>query len=241
MSDAFDSPIKQSRLHEQVAERIRGMIINEALRPGDQLPSERDLAERMGVSRVVIREATRVLHAQGLVQVKPGSGTYVKELTPSHVSDSISLFLRLRQANQPYDDLMEVRRTLEIDIAGMAARRATAEDITALEAALAGMVQHTDNPDAFTEHDLAFHRALAAATHNDLYSMILQPITDLLLDFRRDAYWKDAAEAVLGGLKHHEVILKYVKAKDPDGARRAMREHLDQAERAIGALINRDE
>ena len=127
MSDAFGAPIQQSRLHEMVAERIRSMIVSESLHPGDRLPSERDLSERLGVSRVVIREATRVLDAQGLVEVKPGSGTYVKELTPGHVSDSIGLFLRLRQSEQPYRDLIEVRRTLEIDIAGLAAERAEQE------------------------------------------------------------------------------------------------------------------
>lgn len=239
MDDALNAPIKQSRLHEEVAERIRTLIINDSIRPGDRLPAERELSQRIGVSRVVIREAMRVLHAQGLITVKPGSGTYVQEIAPSHISDSISLFLRMRQSDNPYQELMEVRRTLEIDIAGMAAERATSEDIAAMEAAIVGMSEHQEDPDRFTEFDLAFHIALANATHNVLYNMLLHPIADLLLDFRRDAYEADASSAIEGGLKHHQEVLAFVRAKDAEGARQAMREHLEQAERVISNLTGK--
>lgn len=239
MKDAFAGPLKQIRLHEQVADRIRSLIIDDAIRPGDRLPSERELSESLGVSRVVIREATRVLNAQGLVEVRPGSGTYVQEIAPSHVADSLTLFLRLRQTANPYGDLMEIRRTLEVDIAGLAAQRATPEDIAKLEEALAGMTLHSNDPERFSAFDLAFHMALAAATHNDLYNLLLHPIADLLLDFRRDAYHSDAEGSIAGGIKHHSEVLAFVKAHDAEAARQAMREHLDQAERVISMMLTR--
>jgi DNA-binding FadR family transcriptional regulator len=241
MADPFDISIAQTRLHEQVAERIRQLIFDETIQPGYRLPSERDLSERMGVSRVVIREAMRVLNAQGLLEVKPGSGTYVKALSPHHVSDSISLFLRLRQAKPPYHDLMEIRRNLETEIAGLAAQRATDENIHAMESAIEGMETHQYDPADFTKYDLAFHSALAAATQNELYPMLLTPIADLLLDFRRDAYLIDSREAIEGGLKYHRDILHWVKQGDVQKARVAMEAHLIQAEAAIDANTNQSQ
>jgi len=229
MNVTFDFPIRRHRLHEQVAEQIQRLIIEEALRPGDKLPSERDLAERLGVSRTVIREAIRVLNVRGLVKVKPGSGTYIQELSPNDVAAPIELFLKLRQLSDRYKDLHEIRRTLEIEMAGLAAERATEEDIAAMEAAIEEMAAHIEDVDQFTRYDLAFHSALASATHNQLFNVLLTPITDLLLEFRLAAYQYDPLGAIEGGLTHHRQILNRIKERDVEGARQAMRDHLRQA------------
>lgn len=235
MKTTFDFPLRRDRLHEQVADRIQGLIIDESLRPGDKLPSERDLAERLDVSRTVIREAIRVLSVRGLAKVKPGSGTYIQELSPNDAAAPIGLFLDLRQAPDRYNNLHEVRRTLEVEMAGLAAERATDEDIAALEAAVKGITAHAEDAEQFSHYDLAFHSALAAATHNDLYSVLLAPITDLLLEFRLTAYHHDAQGSIEGAITYHCRILSRIKARDAQGARQAMRDHLDQGQTLMEA------
>lgn len=230
MDPAFNFSLRRDRLYEQVADRLQELIVDESLRPGDRLPSERDLAERLAVSRTVIREAIRVLGVRGLVEVKPGSGTYVQELSLSDAAAPIGLLLNMRHSPDRYNSLYEVRRTLEVEIAGLAAERATDEDIEAMEAALKRMVECTGDAEQFTHCDLGFHAALAAATQNDLYSVLLTPITDLLLEFRLTAYRYDPQGSVEGALTHHPEIMERVKARDAEGARQAMRDHLRQAE-----------
>lgn len=236
MTDSdFTFPLHRDRLYEQVADQIQEMIVIESLRPGDRLPSERLLAERLGVSRTVIREAVRVLSERCLVAVKPGSGTYVQELSPSAAGASIGLYLRTRQSSNQYQDLNEVRRTLEVEIAGLAADRATDEDIGALDTAIEGLTKFAEDEEHFTRYDLDFHSALATATHNELYSVLMAPITELLLEFRLTAYRVDKQGAIEGALTFHQEILDRIKAGDPKGARQAMRLHLDQAERLMEA------
>jgi GntR family transcriptional repressor for pyruvate dehydrogenase complex len=240
MPTAFDFPIRRDSLHEQVADRIQGLVIDESLRPGDRLPGERDLAERVGVSRTVVREAIHLLRVRGLVEVRPGSGTYIRELSLNDAAAPIGLLLKLRQVSDRYADLHEIRGTLEVDIASLAAERATDEDIAALEAAIEGMAAHPKDADQFTRYDLAFHEALAAATQNDLYSVLLTPITDLLLEFRLAAYGHDAQGSIEGALTYHGQILNRIKARDPKGARQAMRDHLRQARSLMEAARQED-
>jgi GntR family transcriptional repressor for pyruvate dehydrogenase complex len=235
MGDAFDFSPKRDLLYEQVADRIQQMIVQEALHPGDRLPGERDLAERMSVSRSVIREAMRVLKVRGLIEVRSGSGTYVQELGLGDVSAPIGLLLSMRQVPERYGNLLEVRCTLEVAIAGVAARRATAKDVATMEAAIAASEASVADGEQFIGHDLAFHAALAVATHNELYSVLLAPIADLSFEFRMTTYRYDAEGTVNGARVHHRRILDRIKARDPEGAREAMRAHLDQAEALIGA------
>jgi len=237
MDSRLDFSLQRDRLYEQVANQIEKLIIDELFRPGDKLPGERDLAERLGVSRTVIREATRVLSVCGLVDVKPGSGTYIQKLSPGNAAAPIGLFLKLQHAANSFQNLCEVRFTLEVDIAGLAAERATDEDIVAMEAATEEMAGHIADAEQFVQYDLDFHSALATATDNDLYSVLLTPITDLLLDFRLTAYHYDVQGSIEGGLTHHRCILERVKARDAEGARRAMREHLVQAQSLFDAAI----
>lgn len=229
VTDQLDTPLRRDRLYEQVADRILDLILADSVSPGDRLPSERELAIRLDVSRPVVREAVRVLGVQGLVSVRPGSGTFIRKLTTRDASSPIGLMLRLRGEQDSFDDLHEVRQALEIQIAALAAERASSEDIEALRRAIDGMAHAGKSSDAFIEHDLAFHEGLARAAHNELFLLLLAPITDLLHDFRVVAYHHDPTEALDGGLRYHRLILECVERHDVDGARTAMREHLEQA------------
>jgi DNA-binding FadR family transcriptional regulator len=241
LSDVFGTPLQQTRLYEQVADRIRNLIIDEELRPNERLPGERNLAEQLGVSRIVIREAIKFLNAQGLVEIKSGSGTYIKKISSEHIIDTIGLYLKFRRSDNSFRNLLEVRHSLEVDIAALAAERATEEDLMAMETAINQMEAHIADPEQFAKHDLDFHSALATATGNEIYRLLLVPITDLLLDFRIAAYLYDTEEAIQGGLVHHRKVLEQVKAGNAEGARQAMNDHLQQAQNLFEKAHERDD
>ncbi len=220
----FSFPLYRNRLYEQVADQIQELIIAESLRPGDKLPCERDLAERLGVSRTVVREALRALCVRGLVKVKPGCGTYVQQPTPKDMAAPIGLLLKLRQCPDTLNDLYEVRSLLEVECAGLAAQRATEEDHAVLEATIAEMEAHAADAEKAAQSDWAFHSALADATHNDLFSVLLGVLGDLWLEVARLTSRKP--DVARGAVKAHHKILQQIKERDAEGARQAMRDHL---------------
>jgi GntR family transcriptional repressor for pyruvate dehydrogenase complex len=223
-------------LYEQVVRHIQEMILRGELQPGDRLPPERQMAEQLGVSRTVIREAVKTLQQIGLVRVLTGSGIYVSRIEPEAVSESIGLLIR--QSISSFDHLTEVRRMLETEIAALAAERASPEHIEAMEetiremedaAALAG--DRSDWIERFVEADLAFHSALVEASQNPLLPVLLEPVTEQLLDFRRLTF--SGLDSVQYSLDYHREILEAVKARDASACREAMREHLKNAEKAL--------
>jgi GntR family transcriptional repressor for pyruvate dehydrogenase complex len=237
VSDIFELSLHRARLYEQIADQIQDLIVARSLQPGDKLPSERELAEQLGISRTVVREAIRTLSVRGLVKVKPGCGTYVQALSPAAALASIELLLRLRHTPESLDNLYEIRRMVEIEIAGLAAERATKEDCAALEAAIDGMIANIDDPEPFTNHDMTFHSALAAATHNDFFSALLSPISNLWLEVILISY--HAPGAAEEGLGHHRNILRWVKERDPEQARGAMRAHIRHSQKQVEAVRKR--
>jgi GntR family transcriptional repressor for pyruvate dehydrogenase complex len=234
LEDIFDLSIRRDRLYEQVADQIQELIIAESLLPGDKLPSERELAERLGISRTVVREAIHALSIRGLVKVKPGCGAYVRELSLEDAAAPFELLLKLRQTADTIDNLYEVRRMVETEIAGLAAERASAENIAALESAIADMEAHLDDPTRFAEHDMAFHSTLAKATQNDLFTVLMSSIGNLWQEMILISY--HAPGAPRDGVEHHRMILKCIKEHDPEGARRAMRKHALHSQRLVEAV-----
>jgi GntR family transcriptional repressor for pyruvate dehydrogenase complex len=210
------------------------LIVTEVFRAGEKLPGERKLAERLGVSRTVVREAVRVLSARGLVEVKAGCGTYVREPSPDDAAAPIELLLKLRKCPGFFDNLYEIRHTIEIEIAGLAAERATEEDHVAMENVIEGMAAHIDDLEQFVQYDLAFRSALAAATHNDLFSVLLSATKDLWFKGERLAY--QALGAAEGGLAYCREILKRVKERDSEKARHAMRDHICHSQSLVEAV-----
>jgi GntR family transcriptional repressor for pyruvate dehydrogenase complex len=187
----------------------------------------------MGVSRTVIREAIRVLSDRGLVRARSGCGTYVQELSPRDAAASIELFLKLKNGPRSFRDVYEVRRMIEAEAAGLAAQRATAADHQAMADAIEGMQAHQDDPEQYTQYDVAFHSAVVAATHNELLSVLLSPISDLLLEVVRVSL--DVTNAAEQGLTFHRQVLEHIRAGDAAGARQYMREHIEHAHRLVQA------
>lgn len=216
------------RLSVRVADRIEKMLASRYLQVGDRLPSERRLSEDLGVSRTVVREATRILAARGLLEMRVGSGTYVTAPQARHANDSLRRVITHSRTVDGFEPIAEVRFALEVEIAGLAALRRTQRDLEAMEQAILAMEAASGEPRTFAEQDMAFHNALAAATRNELFSTLLNSVSHLLIEFRIHDYRIDSREAVEAGLKHHRAILAAVAAGDEGRAREAMRSHLAQ-------------
>jgi GntR family transcriptional repressor for pyruvate dehydrogenase complex len=144
--------------------------------------------------------------------------------------------LKLRQTSEPFRSIYEIRRMIELETAGLASERATTQDLAALEAAISGMEASVDDLERYVAYDLAFHEALATATHNELFNVLLSPISDLLREVILVSV--QAPTSVEDGLQHHRSILRWVKAGHPERARDAMREHLERSENLIEQVRN---
>lgn len=228
MSDAslFRAVGTKGRLVDRVVNEIQGLIVGGQLEPGMKLPPERELADELGVSRTVIREAVQILVAKGLLETKPGVGTIVRQVTRDQISEPLSLLVQLRDGGVSFEELHQVRSILEVEIAGLAALQATEADIAYLKQLMTDMEANQDNLDVFAASDADFHQALARTTHNPLLDLLVGVIRDLLRDYiMRVTRHLDPSQHVI---PYHHQILQRVTAKDVEGARQAMREHLEQ-------------
>lgn len=235
--------IRRQSLTEQVATQIQQLIIDGGYAPGDRIPTERELCEQLSVSRTVIREGIKALQERGLVRVVPGSGTYISKVEGNHVSRSISLFFRGN--NYAFRDLLEIRKSLEVEIAGLAALRATESEIQDLESAvhkmrtlLEDVPLSTDSLEEFAQADLQFHQSLARASHNSLLPLLLTPITDLVLEFSREASTELGAPE--NAVHFHQEILECVRKRDSATSRDVMRAHISNAEELLHRMQDHD-
>jgi GntR family transcriptional repressor for pyruvate dehydrogenase complex len=222
-----------SRLHEHLMRVFIADVINGRLAPGMPLPRETDLAQHFGVSRGVARECIRGLEERGLVSVKHGRGATVTAGQQWDVLDPdvLRAVLDSDESATILCEYLECRRILEIEAAGLAAERARADDLAALGDAFARMTASAErarhNPaaeDLYHDADIAFHRALIAATGNRALGNLTEPIHRALSAARRPLA---RPERRLGrSLPEHQRILAAVAAADPERARAAMRDHL---------------
>ena len=226
----FHAIEREATLADRVSQKLESLILSNTLPTGERLPSERELGDQFGVSRTVIREAVRAVAAKGLLEVRTGDGTFVTEVKASSASAALSRLLRLTGAQSPAGarSLYEVRRPLEIAIAGFAAERATVPQIEELRG-LVEVIQKADLPkDEFVAADIRFHLLLAESTQNHLFSALLNSVSDLMTAVR------ELGTSVPGARKdachHHKSILSRIVARDVSGACRAMEAHMDASE-----------
>ena len=206
---------------ELVVNFVRGQIERGQLRPGDRLPAERQLAERVGVSRPSVRAGLRTLSAMGVVQTRHGSGTYITE-TASLDAKPLRLLAALHGFGP--EQIFEARRVLELGVAGLAAERATSEQMARMAEEVTGMFAAVDDPATFMTHDLHFHRALAAASGNPILAALVEMVSTLHFEGRRRAIrTRDQLRDVA---TTHRNIYHAVRARDPERARREMSQHL---------------
>src|SRR5919198_114925 len=207
------------------------------LQPVETLPSEGQLAESLGVSRLTVREATRTLEARGLVEISKGRRPRVAAPNSALVGDFFQT--AVRRDPRALLDLLEVRRALEVHIAALAARRATAGDVADMEMSIRAMRAADHDPEAFHAADVRFHENLAAASGNRLLVFLIEALAEPLRASRLRSF--DGHRARGGGIddviQQHQTILDAVKARNPKAAAAAMREHLEQTERDLRTLF----
>jgi GntR family transcriptional repressor for pyruvate dehydrogenase complex len=217
--------LQHRKLYEQVVERIRQQILSGELTSGDQLPNERSLGERYGVSRTVIREAMKTLIQSGLVEVRRGQGTFVVDGTAKAFKQSLRLMMGFA-SEERIGGMVEVRELLEPEIAARAALRRSDADLESLRSAVHDMDLALDDAKAFIEADNRFHVALAVATQNHFIPRLLDSVVDLLQELRGHIF--QVSGGPTRGQRHHRVILAAIEAGDADAARTAMLAHLAQ-------------
>src|SRR6202163_3028672 len=211
--------VRSSRLYEQIVQQVEESIHKGAMKPGDQLPPERELAQQFGVSRTAVREAVKALHEKGLVEAYPGRGTFVTAGTSYSMRQSLDWMLKIGQP-EGSAFLAEVREILEPEIAALAATRVDDEDLASMREQITVMDSARKDPDAFIEADLDFHLALAEAAANSLILSLIDSIVGLLREQRTRIFLVEGGPE--RGQYHHKRVLEAIEHRDPSGAREAM-------------------
>jgi len=211
------------RLYESVIEQIMNLIKNNKLKPGNKLPPERELAEKLSISRGSLREAFRVLESRGLIKSKPGGGRYIREIRKNGHNSTENIILSLEKSS--ILELLEAREMFEVKIAKIAAQKVTPEDIESIEKALNKMNEEEElKYGKETESDTEFHLAIAGASHNFVFVNIIKLHLDLLRDTRektqqipgrREERWRE-----------HQAIFQAIKEHDSKKAGEATLKHL---------------
>ena len=217
-------PMNRDRLYEQVVQHIQELIVNSGWPAGSKIPAERELVDRFGVSRTVVREALKALAERGLVAIRPGRGIFVADLSGDALKEPMKLLFQRR--NFSSENLVETRRVLEVEIAGLAAERAELEQLEKMRTAIAEMDATIDDVEGFVQADHAFHVALAEATQNPLLPMLIDSIGELVRETRRLAVEVNGSQN--RGQYFHRKLIDAVERHDGSAARRVMGEHLDQ-------------
>lgn len=232
--DDSRSRTNKGTLSSQAIDSLIFLIKREGYTKGVLLPSERELCMRFGVSRTVIREALQVLAARGIVTIRRGVGVTVGSAAQQPVLDYFDLLLR--QEGATVGELLELRRVLEVGVTGLAAQRATLEDIAAMEQSLQVMHARPDSPDGYVDADVEFHRLIVQGAHNRLFVTVLQPIGSLLRASRIASF--RGRVAVERAINDHEVILEGIRSGSAEAARAAMYVHLQHTEQNIEISFN---
>lgn len=237
-------PLREPRrvsLAERVTRDLAARMAGGELRPGDQLPTERALMARYGVSRTVVREAMSSLRAAGRLATQQGRGAFV--LDPA--AQPARYRLDPSEAGEAGDvlRLMEIRIALEQEAASLAAQRRDAAGLAALERIAADFAASVADPARSTEHDQAFHLCVAALSGNPYFGTLLGGLSPRLLPRARIDLFKDDQAARLAYLRtlqvEHDNILEAIRRADAEGARAAMRLHLSNSRERLRAALDR--
>ncbi|WNR45201.1 FadR/GntR family transcriptional regulator [Paenibacillus roseipurpureus] len=223
--------LQKQNHYDEIAQQIKAMIVQGQLKMGDKLPSTKELSERFGVGRSTMREALSALKAMGLIEIRQGGACRVIRQSPAEVS--LPEWTSLKMNRTTLLELMEVRQSLEISIAALAAKKRTQQDLAQLQLIMQDM-ENAILDDAEGERtDLAFHEQLVQATHNAIMVQTCDSIRNamemMIRDIRRAELYANQ-EVAVQLLKEHKVIYEAIVNGDPVRATQAMREHLEHVE-----------
>jgi GntR family transcriptional regulator, transcriptional repressor for pyruvate dehydrogenase complex len=220
--------VRRNKVYEEVAKQIERLILKK-LKPGDKLPSERELAEKLQVSRSSIRDAIRGLELMGLVEPRQGAGTIVCDRSGVSPIDPFGSVLKRRQ--ELVTELLDFRKMLEPPLAARAALHASDEEISEMEEILQRQEEKQKQGDAAITEDAEFHYSIALASGNTVVLKVIDTLMDLLRDTRERSLQVDGrAQKSLAG---HRRILAAIKRHDTEAANAAMRRHIEDVEEIV--------
>mgnify|MGYP006159546383 CR=1 FL=1 len=212
---------------QRAIDQIKAMIADGLLGPGQRLPTERDLAVQLGVSRSSMREAVRALTFMGILEARHGSGVYVTQLAAGDLLESFGVVADLSRGPQMVE-LLELRKVLESTAAALAAARIDADQLAEVERHLRAM-DTTDDTEEILAHDVAFHRAINEAAGNDTMAAVLEGLSSRTFHTR---VWRGYQEegAIERTRREHARIHRALVARDPEAARVAAAVHVGEVE-----------
>lgn len=231
-------PVRTKRNFETILDQIKALIISGELSPGDKLLTERELAERLEVSRTSVREVLSALNLAGIVEIRPGEGIYVRRFNEGSVIEPLSLIMLLERDDVRH--ILEVRKALDVEAAGLAAERYVEEDISKIEAALAAMEDDVHKGNTGEQADLYFHMAIASASHNPLLIRLMSTIHDTMnqtLKATRQLWMSSTAGTPLRLFEEHKLIYEAIKGRSKLKARELMYQHLWKVELELERVI----
>lgn len=228
----FKSPQRNS-LPEEIVSNLLTLIMEKRLRPGDRLPSERELTAMMQVSRPSLREALRALAIMKVIEIRQGDGTYVTSLEPKLLVEHLGFVFSLD--DYAFLELFEARRAIEPGIVALAAQKITARDIAELEECLRSSIENVDDHPAFIEADIRLHDLISQVANNSLLSRIVASVSELTRASRMRT--TEIAGVPNQVVEDHRKIIEALKAQDPDAAKQAMLAHLNHVEQSLRSAI----
>lgn len=237
--DRVYKQIKPKKIYEEVAEAILHMIQTGQLKPGDKLDSVQQLAENFQVGRAAIREALTALRAMGLIEMRQGEGTYVREFDPAMLSFPISTAILMSKEDVAH--LLEVRKLLEVGAAGLAALKRTEEDLRAMQSALTQMREVIGDEELGEKADFLFHMAIAEATKNPLLVSLMNNVSGMMMETMRETrrIWLFAKQATTQQLlEDHIAIFEAIRDQNAELAQERMKEHLGHVEKVLANYIS---
>ncbi len=223
---------ERDMLPERIADRLISLITERQLRPGDKLPSERDLAAMMRVSRPSLREALRALAMMKIIEIRQGSGTYVTSLKPELLVEHFDFVFALDDST--FTELTEARAMLEPSIAAAAALKATDADLAEISACMERAVATVHDPGLFLEADLELHQRITAAAHNQIIAHFMASLNRLGLASRsRTVILQGVREQ---SLQDHQAIVEALLRHDAEAAASVMQKHLENIRKSLGEI-----
>ena len=225
--------VKTKKVYMKIVEQVRDLIKEGKLKPGDKLPPEQTLAEKFGTSRPSVREALSALEILGITESRGGKGNFIRNNLNSLLYEQ--KFKELEEEESPFE-LLEARKAVETEIAGLTAKKATREEIAAIQGSLNKMKGAMRNIPEMMEFDREFHINIARAAHNGLLFSMMTHLADLL----KEKLWinlKEKSWSIPGRpkkyLEEHTEIFNAIKNKDSKDARKRMYDHLAGVEKDL--------
>lgn len=215
------TPLARTSLSDDIVQQITDLIARGILKPGEQLPAERELCKQFGVGRTSLREGLRSLTVMGILEVRLGEGTFVSDNQDRYLEKTLQWGLLLDP--KVVEDLIETRLTLESQTAFLAAQRATPDDLENIALANRELAQSIDSTESYLELDLKFHLAIARTARNNILYQLLSMTRGYLQEWIKKALSQRQAEL---SLREHESILQALRQNDAEQARGAMIAHI---------------